>query len=701
MFGNRDSCRSAILWCALVLILAIPVLFISESVFADPGFPLRRMPICGDQDGSEVPLTFNCVEFVHVPDVQTYKVPGSGTFTFKADFIYREATYNNELGFYAVEDNAGTVDGLKPGDPGYVSTALSSAQIIFPSGSNAYVADFSTELLGGQILVFFIVQNNTLVNLIANNPNNEPNKSPKAYFSIDSLNPDGQDHFVGFNKADGSQIQFGFEDLTGGGDRDYDDVVYNIDSPVQPLPEAGLLSLPFVPNYNSNNKLNHVRSFFDHEYPLYEREPRDSRGSIMMFTGEKLNGTVDSCVGTGLMCYSGHDGTDFSIGLDEKTPVLAAADGAVTAGNEKCGGNYVRINHGDYQTLYFHLQDDSYWSHWVNNPGQVLAGDRIGTVGNSGSPACVKGVHLHFVVYYDENNNNMYDFPDELVDPFGWRDQCTNAATDPWTIPFEDASQVEHTGTASKWLWDFSQPSCVTIAANAAYSFSTPDGVLVTVPQGAINTQATLSISAAPEPSLDTTHSGKIQNGLSGTVAVIGAFQFNGLNADGSLLTDFSQPVNISIPYEETNLEYADENTLTVYQLDDATGNWNLIPTQIDTNMNRVALMVNKPGILSLRARPLYPSPMITSITPTRAINAAEATVTIQGKNFLDASSVNLGEGGLQVEFISSTELIVTVPPLMAAGTYDLILYNPDGQLIVLPDAFKVISILYLPWVMR
>jgi len=90
----------------------------------------------------------------------------------------------------------------------------------------------------GDILVFFIIQNNTFANLLAQNPSNEIGKLPLAYFSLDVLNPDGVDHFVGFQSTTDPFTQFGFEDLTGGGDADYDDIVYNVRPPLEAIPLA-------------------------------------------------------------------------------------------------------------------------------------------------------------------------------------------------------------------------------------------------------------------------------------------------------------------------------------------------------------------------------------------------------------------------------------------------------------------------------
>ncbi len=196
---------------------------------------LPRMPICGDQDGSETPLVFNCAEFISAGNVQTFQVPGAGPADLRFDFVFREAGYNNEFGLIIVDDPAGSVSGLLPGSPGYYSAAFARARVIFPSGSTANTPDVTLSLNGGSFLMFFIIQDNTLTNLRINNPNNLPNRLPLAFFSLDALNPDHFDHFVGFLNTVNNYTQFGFEDLTGGGDQDFDDIVYNINVILHPL----------------------------------------------------------------------------------------------------------------------------------------------------------------------------------------------------------------------------------------------------------------------------------------------------------------------------------------------------------------------------------------------------------------------------------------------------------------------------------
>ncbi len=44
-----------------------------------------------------------------------------------------------------------------------------------------------------------------------------------------ALNPDGVQHAISGLSADGNQLIFGFEDLFGGGDKDYQSVLFSID----------------------------------------------------------------------------------------------------------------------------------------------------------------------------------------------------------------------------------------------------------------------------------------------------------------------------------------------------------------------------------------------------------------------------------------------------------------------------------------
>jgi hypothetical protein len=90
-----------------------------KIVYADPILPLPKVPITGDQDGSETPLVLNAPGFDLLKNVQTFQVPrGAGTVNFTFDFVFFESAYHNELGFFPVDNIAGQINGLNPGDSG-------------------------------------------------------------------------------------------------------------------------------------------------------------------------------------------------------------------------------------------------------------------------------------------------------------------------------------------------------------------------------------------------------------------------------------------------------------------------------------------------------------------------------------------------------------------------------------------------------
>jgi uncharacterized protein YkwD len=141
-----------------------------------------------------------------------------------------EAAYRNYAGFYRVEDTQGTVidtDGKSyaPKDSGYLNAALRRSQVtnegvqLDRNGlSNA------TNLKGGYIYAPFLIANGR-VDDVLNSKNGAT--APQVYFDYMAANADGFQHTksLGANK-------FGFEDLYGGGDKDYNDLVFTVNAKV-------------------------------------------------------------------------------------------------------------------------------------------------------------------------------------------------------------------------------------------------------------------------------------------------------------------------------------------------------------------------------------------------------------------------------------------------------------------------------------
>ncbi len=131
-----------------------------------------------------------------------------------------DSMYKSYIGFYAVEDAQGTLSsGLKVGDAGYAEAAIKSALLrSFKTESNPHL-----HLTGGKILAPVVIANGTFEDYLKRNPQNLASSDVHAYFNYIGANTDRVDHFklLGDNK-------FGIEDTYGGGDRDYNDIVYQM-----------------------------------------------------------------------------------------------------------------------------------------------------------------------------------------------------------------------------------------------------------------------------------------------------------------------------------------------------------------------------------------------------------------------------------------------------------------------------------------
>jgi len=135
------------------------------------------------------------------------------TTPVSVDFVVnREAAYDNSFGFYVVDDFTGRIGNLAPGDPGYAEAAISQR------------LDIEANTLPGDVIVApFLIADGTPEEFLAENPDNQPGTDLLAYFTYSSANPDRVDHvrLLGDNT-------FAFEDIFGGGDFDYDDMVVQV-----------------------------------------------------------------------------------------------------------------------------------------------------------------------------------------------------------------------------------------------------------------------------------------------------------------------------------------------------------------------------------------------------------------------------------------------------------------------------------------
>lgn len=150
-----------------------------------------------------------------------FELKESAIGTFR---VYREASFTNQIGLYRVDDPlTGAIGSLLPGSAGYAQAAVRNRVSGFGlSVANQSVGSGVTSLTAGAYVPFIIV-NGSFESFLNENPDNAPG-GVQAYFAHQSANPDGQIHAMVLGNN-----TFGFEDLFGGGDFDYNDLIVQVD----------------------------------------------------------------------------------------------------------------------------------------------------------------------------------------------------------------------------------------------------------------------------------------------------------------------------------------------------------------------------------------------------------------------------------------------------------------------------------------
>ncbi|NJO20595.1 MAG: choice-of-anchor D domain-containing protein, partial [Spirulinaceae cyanobacterium RM2_2_10] len=187
----------------------------SDNSFGSLELILRQTTV-GDPLGS----TNNQRQDLEILDLSGVSGNANASFT-----VYREAVFSNFVGFYRIDDLSGTVGGIAPGQSGYAQAAINArVSAIELSVSNQGLATASAGLSGSAFYAPFILVQAGVNQFLEENPDNFAGAGPQAYFVFQGANPDGVDHIrlLGDNT-------FGFEDLPGGGDRDFNDIIVKVD----------------------------------------------------------------------------------------------------------------------------------------------------------------------------------------------------------------------------------------------------------------------------------------------------------------------------------------------------------------------------------------------------------------------------------------------------------------------------------------
>ncbi|GAA6623079.1 putative Ig domain-containing protein [Scytonema sp. NUACC26] len=293
----------------------------------------------GDRD-------FNDVVFTIGKSRQALSVPGQIGQKVATKFTWtdREAAFNNELGLFIVDDATGKIGNLLPTDPGYAQAALNSAsrQIVFNSGQTEGAVK-NLELPSQVFFGFYLIQNATTEKFLNQNPQNEIGKGPLAFFLFPSVNPDEFDHIVELPLN-----QLGWEDLTGGGDKDFDDLVfrYEFGTPVgtilAPTLDLALESDSGVSNSDNitrdstptiigNTEVGAVVQLYNGSV-LLGQTTADTTGNWEITTGELNNGTQNlTAVATDTVGNVSPVSSPLPVLIDTVNPLLNPASPIDTA----------------------------------------------------------------------------------------------------------------------------------------------------------------------------------------------------------------------------------------------------------------------------------------------------------------------------------------------------------------------------------
>ncbi|MGF1675362.1 MAG: cadherin domain-containing protein, partial [Rivularia sp. (in: cyanobacteria)] len=216
---------------------SLPVFFsdssnLQVSDLSGEGFKLNWSDTIGNSDFTDMELSVQLTQEAPAPftrlqgEAQKELIDlrdVTGQVSVSAE-VYREAAFDNLIGFYQVVDSNGGIDtngdgiaDFNPGDTGYEEAALTNrvTGLDLLQTDNQQTTTFDGILEGGNIFASFMVVDGTINEAINNNA--------EVYFSFLGANSDGVDHIrlLGDNT-------FGFEDLAGGGDFDYNDMIVKV-----------------------------------------------------------------------------------------------------------------------------------------------------------------------------------------------------------------------------------------------------------------------------------------------------------------------------------------------------------------------------------------------------------------------------------------------------------------------------------------
>lgn len=157
---------------------------------------------------------------------------GNGAVTgLRINKISHQANNRNELGIFAVDDNKGTINGITPDQGGYLAEVLKRSQVVFSALSDSTIdaaldgpSTRTVNLPINSKLGFYLAVNSTF---------DDAPSAANMLFSFPAITNGFQNSQV---TQPGNVTQIAFEDTGGGGDRDFNDLVIQIEVATIPAP---------------------------------------------------------------------------------------------------------------------------------------------------------------------------------------------------------------------------------------------------------------------------------------------------------------------------------------------------------------------------------------------------------------------------------------------------------------------------------
>jgi len=288
-----------------------------------------------------------------------------------------------------------------------------------------------------------------------------------------------------------------------------------------------------------------VTAAFDHTLP-----GQGKSGQHRPFTGKTYTAADCPTGKFGIMCYDGHNGTDFDDRPGDQRAFAVAAGTVIYVGDKYDGyGNRVEIRHGDtgYTTIYCHL------AKWLVSVGQqVDHTTQVGIIGDTGWGCPEGATHLHLTVKYHGT----------VVDPTGW---WHRTEPDPWEV---------QSGVASRYLWAYPINASESINPAVGGALTSPSGqITITAPAGVYGETIDLVFTDVPvaAPSAELYSTGH-------------SFSLEAFDSRGDPVTTLDKPLAITIHYGD--IAKVREDTLALHSWDDGTSAWQPIATTIDLANN-------------------------------------------------------------------------------------------------------------------